>query len=59
LIKIKEAAELINTAKSPFILFGQESISGKCAELKAFVEKNQNSSCLDHLWISALPTDHP
>jgi acetolactate synthase-1/2/3 large subunit len=40
-LKKKEAAELINNAKKPFILFGQGVILGQAEEeFKAFVEKS-------------------
>ena len=58
--KIKEAAELINTAKKPFIIFGQGVILSEAeAELKALVEKSGIPAAWTILGLSALPTDHP
>jgi len=58
--KVKEAAELINNAKKPYIVFGQGIILGKAeAELKAFVEKSGIPAAWTVLGLSAMPTDHP
>ncbi|MBN2635023.1 MAG: biosynthetic-type acetolactate synthase large subunit [Prolixibacteraceae bacterium] len=58
--KIKEAAEIIDNAKSPLILFGQGVIIGNAEdELKAFVEKTGIPAAWTLLGLSALPTDHP
>ncbi|MDI6048902.1 biosynthetic-type acetolactate synthase large subunit [Flavobacterium sp. XS2P24] len=58
--KVKEAAELINTAKKPFIIFGQGIILSEAeAELKALVEKSGIPAAWTILGLSALPTDHP
>lgn len=58
--KVKEAAELINAAKKPFIVFGQGVILGEAeAELKALIEKSGIPSAWTVLGLSALPTDHP
>lgn len=57
--KVKQAADLINAAKKPYILFGQGVIlSGAEAELKAFVEKSGIPAAWTILGLSALPTDH-
>lgn len=57
---IQRAAELINQAKKPFILFGQGVILGKAEkEFKAFVEKSGIPAAWTILGLSALPTDHP
>jgi len=57
---IAKAAELINEAKRPFILFGQGVILGKAEqEFKAFVEKSGIPAAWTLLGLSALPTDHP
>jgi acetolactate synthase-1/2/3 large subunit len=57
---IAKAAELINEAKKPFILFGQGVILGKAEqEFKAFVEKSGIPAAWTLLGLSALPTDHP
>ena len=57
---IKAAADLINQAKKPFVLFGQGVILGNAeAEFKAFIEKAGIPSAWTILGLSALPTDHP
>ena len=58
--KIKEAAKLINTAKKPFIIFGQGVILSEAeVELKALVEKSGIPAAWTILGLSAMPTDHP
>ncbi len=58
--KIKKAADLINEAKKPFVLFGQGVILGAAEkEFKAFIEKTGIPSAWTILGLSALPTDHP
>lgn len=58
--KIKEAAEIIDAAKKPMLLFGQGVIIGQAEEeLKAFVEKTGIPAAWTLLGLSALPTDHP
>jgi len=58
--KIKEAAELIDAAKRPMLLFGQGVIISKAEEeLKKFVEKTGIPAAWTLLGLSALPTDHP
>ncbi len=58
--KIKEAAELINNAKRPYLLFGQGVILSHAEkELAAFVEKTGIPAAWTILGLSALPTDHP
>ena len=58
--KVKEAAELINNAKKPYIVFGQGIILGEAEEqLKALVEKSGIPAAWTILGLSALPTDHP
>jgi acetolactate synthase-1/2/3 large subunit len=57
---IEQAAQLINAAKKPFVLFGQGVILGNAeAEFKAFIEKAGIPSAWTILGLSALPTDHP
>ncbi len=57
--KIKEAAELINTAQRPFILFGQGVILSRAEkEFKAFIEKTGIPSAWTIMGLSALDTDH-
>ena len=58
--KIKEAAEVINNAKKPFVVFGQGVIlSGAEKELKQFLEKAGIPAGATLLGLSALPSDHP
>lgn len=58
--KVKEAAELIDKAKKPMLLFGQGVIISKAEEeLKEFVEKTGIPAAWTLLGLSALPTDHP
>lgn len=57
---IEEAANLINKAEKPFILFGQGVILGRAEkEFKAFVEKSGIPAAWTILGLSAMPTDHP
>src|ERR1700754_3973639 len=57
---ITEAANLINEAKRPFILFGQGVILGNAEkEFQAFVEKSGIPAAWTILGVGALPTDHP
>jgi acetolactate synthase I/II/III large subunit len=58
--KVKEAADIIDAAKRPLILFGQGVIISRAEEdLKAFVEKTGIPAAWTLLGLSALPTDHP
>lgn len=58
--KIKEAAEIINQAKRPFLLVGQGVIIGNAEnELKEFIEKTGIPAACTLLGLSALPSDHP
>lgn len=58
--KIKEAAELINAAKKPLVVFGQGVILGKAEkELKVFLEKSGIPATWTILGLSALETSHP
>ena len=57
---IKGAAEIINAAKKPLVVFGQGVILGKAEEeFKAFIEKTGIPSAWTILGLSALPSDHP
>jgi len=57
---IKRAAETINQAKKPFILFGQGVILGKAEkEFKEFLEKSGIPAAWTVMGLSALPTNHP
>lgn len=56
---IEAAAELINQAKKPLVVFGQGVILGNAEqELKNFVEKANIPSAWTILGMSALPTEH-
>jgi acetolactate synthase-1/2/3 large subunit len=58
--KVKQAAELINKAKKPYVLFGQGVILANAEkELSTFVEKTGIPAAWTLLGLSALPTDHP
>ncbi|MAU26912.1 MAG: acetolactate synthase, large subunit, biosynthetic type [Muricauda sp.] len=57
---IKAAADLINNAKKPYIVFGQGVILGEAEEqLKTLVEKAGIPAAWTILGLSALDTDHP
>jgi len=58
--KVKEAAELINNAKKPFIIWGQGVILGQAEqELKEVIEKSGIPAAWTILGASAIPTSHP
>lgn len=58
--KLKEAADLINKAKKPYLLFGNGIIiSGAEKELQQFVEKTGIPAAWTLLGLSAMDTDHP
>lgn len=58
--KIDEAAELINKAKKPYILFGQGVILGGAEkEFRQFIEKSGIPAAWTVLGNSAIPSDHP
>jgi acetolactate synthase I/II/III large subunit len=57
---IEEAAQLINGAERPFVLFGQGvTLGGAEQEFKAFIEKGGLPAAWTILGLSALDTDHP
>lgn len=57
---IEQAAEIINAAKRPFVLFGQGVILGRAEkEFKDFIEKTGIPAAWTVMGLSALPTDHP
>ena len=57
---IEEAANLINEAKKPFVIFGQGIILGGAEkEFKTFIEKGGLPAAWTILGLSALQTDHP
>lgn len=56
---VEQAAELINNAKKPFVLFGQGVILGQAEEeFKKFIEKINVPAAATVMGLSALPTDH-
>jgi acetolactate synthase-1/2/3 large subunit len=58
--KVQEAADLINAAKRPYILFGQGVILSEAEEeLKALVEKAGIPAAWTIMGLSAMDTDHP
>jgi acetolactate synthase-1/2/3 large subunit len=57
---VEKAAELINSAEKPFVIFGQGVILGQAEnEFRAFLEKSGIPAAWTILGLSALPTDHP
>ncbi|WP_447642225.1 MULTISPECIES: biosynthetic-type acetolactate synthase large subunit [Chitinophagaceae] len=57
---IQKAAELINSAKKPFALFGQGVILGNAEkEFQAFIEKSNIPAAATALGLGAIPTSHP
>jgi acetolactate synthase-1/2/3 large subunit len=57
---VEAAAALINSAKKPFILWGQGVLLGKAEqEFKAFIEKSGIPSAWTILGAGAIPTEHP
>ncbi len=57
---LQEAADLINQAKKPFILWGQGVLLGRAEqEFKTFIEKSGIPSAWTILGAGAVPTDHP
>ena len=57
---VKVAAELINSAKHPFVIVGQGVELGEAHdELRAFVEKADLPVARTLLGLSSFPTDHP
>ena len=57
---IEQAAELINSAEKPFVIFGQGVILGRAEnEFREFIEKSGLPAAWTILGLSALSTDHP
>ena len=57
---IEAAADIINAAQKPFVIFGQGVILGKAEkEFKCFIEKAGIPAAWTILGLSALPTEHP
>ncbi len=60
LSKVEEAAQLINNAKRPYVLFGQGvTLAQAEKEFKDFIEKTGIPSAWTIMGLSALETDHP
>ncbi|GLB54000.1 acetolactate synthase [Neptunitalea chrysea] len=58
--KVEAAAQLINAAKKPMIVFGQGILLGNAEEeLKTFIEKSGIPAAWTVLGLSALDSDHP
>ncbi len=58
--KIDEAAQIINSAQKPMIIFGQGVIlAGAEEEFRLFVEKSGIPAAWTLLGLSALPDEHP
>ncbi len=58
--QVQAAADLINSAERPYILFGQGVILSEAeAELKALVEKGGIPAAWTIMGLSAMPTNHP
>ncbi|MGY6741924.1 MAG: biosynthetic-type acetolactate synthase large subunit [Cecembia sp.] len=57
---VADAATLINTAKQPYVLFGQGVVLANAeAELRAFLDKTGIPAASTLLGSGALPQDHP
>ncbi len=57
---IEQAAQLINRAKKPFVIFGQGVILGNAEkEFLTFIEKAGIPTAWTIMGMSAIPTDHP
>lgn len=60
LSQVIAAAQLINSAKKPFVVWGQGVILGKAEkEFLAFIEKSGIPTASTLLGLSAMSTDHP
>ncbi len=58
--QIEKAADLINQAKKPYVLFGQGVLLANAQnEFKSFIEKGDIPSAWTIMGLSALPTNHP
>jgi acetolactate synthase I/II/III large subunit len=57
---IEKAAQFINEAERPFVIFGQGVILGKAEkEFQKFIEKSGIPAAWTIMGMSAIPTDHP
>ncbi|HET7360593.1 MAG TPA: biosynthetic-type acetolactate synthase large subunit [Salinimicrobium sp.] len=60
LLEVERAAEAINNAKKPLIVFGQGVILGAAEDLlKQIIEKTGTPAAWTILGLSALPSNHP
>ena len=60
LSQVEEAADLINSAKKPLVVFGQGVILGNAEkEFRQMIEKAGLPAASTLLGLSALPSDHP
>jgi len=58
--QVEKAADLINQAKRPYVLFGQGVLLANAKnEFKSFIEKGDIPSAWTIMGLSALPTNHP
>ncbi len=58
--RVEEAADLINSAKKPLVVFGQGVILGNAEkEFRQMIEKAGLPAASTLLGLSALPSDHP
>ena len=58
--EVEAAAELINQAKKPFVIWGQGVLLSRAEEeFKAFIEKAGLPAAWTILGLSGLPTEHP
>lgn len=58
--KVEEAANLINSAERPFVVFGQGVILSKAEQVfKAFIEKTGIPAAWTIMGLSALESNHP
>lgn len=57
---VETAAQLINEAKKPFVIFGQGVILGRAEkEFKKFIEKTGIPAAWTIMGMGAIPTNHP
>ncbi len=57
---VREAADMINKAERPFVIFGQGVILGNAeTEFTRFIEKAGIPAAWTIMGMSAIPTDHP
>ncbi|MDQ3683314.1 MAG: biosynthetic-type acetolactate synthase large subunit, partial [Bacteroidota bacterium] len=57
---IEHAAQLINEAEKPFVIFGQGVLLGKAEkEFTSFIEKAGTPAAWTIMGMSAIPTNHP